>query len=749
MAQADSSAGLQDADLSKLTVPQLKAICKGQKLSGYSKLGKQALLEKIRENLHFLGGDFASACSENVQMTPDATTSIVPTSSEPGTCLTAPKPTTRSPSVSASAKIKSKARKTAPSATSSARQSGKLKPITTSENAASALVSSPCASLDDCASRAYITPSAIISPAPETQQVSLNSHNIADDVYDATSLSKAPATFEILPISVPKEKIKKRKEPLSDKGTMAPPPPKKPRIQPPAVISLEHSVGGHVEVSLNLADASRSLFKTSDVSCLAPAPAVSASSSDTTKRTSVGALPAKRFRPLIIGKSKILSAPSRPPASASTKLAIPIVFPPSEDGLIPLHYLDLPAPSADLPTLRSITLPPSLAQRKRVGRWAIILSGLSNTERTACVLVSRTFRYAVYLSASSILVQNYYGKRLEDDVMRKYSQAMTNMWPYLRVREAEISARRRIYEASFLPRLFRRCGFANPIANCLWASPDDPKQLVIAMRFVLTRAWFELSVGMPNGVNGDTASWLQGTVIDVREAVKGEIWSVTVEYAQPRRQETLYVLEATCEVVGRLSKTASHAAEGDTVPIRFPVRADWSAYISRWSASSSSERSLLSQLRWACHEEYDHGISTLWLRRTEREGELGAAKRQVAKRYILACVVGNSISGEWRSASEMAQDFAGLPSHGAVPARSRTKDPTVNLYLPEHHHIESVHFTFPSGGTLHPALAVVQTPHREYVILRDNGMQVGCEEEGVAAVWQEVLGCDRLGTPRG
>jgi hypothetical protein len=53
----------------------------------------------------------------------------------------------------------------------------------------------------------------------------------------------------------------------------------------------------------------------------------------------------------------------------------------------------------------------------------------------------------------------------------------------------------------------------------------------------------------------------------------------------------------------------------------------------------------------------------------------------------------------------------------------------------------------PGGGLLHPALAVVQTPAREYYILRDNGMEVGCEEDGVARVWMRILGCSAGGEP--
>jgi hypothetical protein len=62
------------------------------------------------------------------------------------------------------------------------------------------------------------------------------------------------------------------------------------------------------------------------------------------------------------------------------------------------------------------------------------------------------------------------------------------------------------------------------------------------------------------------------------------------------------------------------------------------------------------------------------------------------------------------------------------------------------HHVESVHFTTPLKHALHPALAIVQTPSRAYFVLKDNGMEVGCEEAGVAPLWMEVLGCTTKGT---
>lgn len=119
------------------------------------------------------------------------------------------------------------------------------------------------------------------------------------------------------------------------------------------------------------------------------------------------------------------------------------------------------------------------------------------------------------------------------------------------------------------------------------------------------------------------------------------------------------------------------------------------------------------------------------------------------------------------STSAMAQEFSGLPGTGnAIDPRTAARSSnTVNMYLAayamfitlfcartadpcSHHHIESVHFTTSKGEALHGGVAIVQTPGREYYVLRDNGMQVGCEEEGIPKVWQEIIGCDILGRVR-
>ncbi|KAK0487319.1 hypothetical protein IW261DRAFT_1391481 [Armillaria novae-zelandiae] len=406
----------------------------------------------------------------------------------------------------------------------------------------------------------------------------------------------------------------------------------------------------------------------------------------------------KRFTPLIVNKPA--PVPSKTLAAAPTTA-----------------YLDFP----DFPpiSLNSITLPPSMAQRRLVARIAIILSQVDEGDLKQCVLVSRMFRYAVYLSASQRIQRGFPGRRFAL-LLEAYPQNMTDMWPYLRLRNQEAAQRRRTYSASFLARVFSPND--TPISPRLWTSPDHEHQAKMAVRFLLTRLFFSVSVG------DETRDWMAGTVVDAQQVVQGEIWRITMQ--QRAAQESFYVLEATCEVVGR------PPSQLDTRP----MRADWSAYVEERREGVREHGTLMEHVCWTNHEEYDRGISRHWLKRVRREGRVGAALEAIAGRYVLACVVGNSVSGRWKSSSEMAQDFSGA-STSALPVKKER----VNLFLPAHHHVESVHVGTAGGAPLHPALAVVQTPGREYFVLRDNGMQVGCEEEGVGGVWMRLLGCESSG----
>ncbi|KAL1950765.1 hypothetical protein VTO73DRAFT_5889 [Trametes versicolor] len=729
---ADANAKVMAADISKLTVAQLKAICKERKIAGYSKLGKPALIQKLADNGY--SHSDAPSIAPNI---PQAAALDLPQVAPPAETVIATAPASSGPAEPSASSVGIALSNEAGHVSGGAIPTGKASAPKAKSKPRKTAAAKPVAQGTPDTATPDVTATTLSQAAPTAVPQSAVSVGLPltrnSLVEGSTSgATDAPAVKSSL------TKGKKRAQPAQ--GAMPPPPPKKPRIQPPLSSSRTSSAVSRTQVAAQSTVLPRRPSNTGDVSAPIRAVCTTAKASIPAKPSPIPTAPAKRFKRLVVGTAKppaarITPARATPPAKSTTTLQL-------KDTHRSLEYLDFPTVLDELPTLHAITLPPPLAQRKRVARWAVILSGLSGSERAVCALVSRTFRYAVYLSASSVLAKDYRGRRLQDDVLKRYSQAMTNMWPYLRVRKAEVVARRRIYEASFVPRLLERYGPADPISTHLWASPDNPKQIVVAVRFALTRAWFELSVGASSGAKDDPTSWLHATIIDVQEVVQDEIWSVTLEEPQTRRREILFVLEATCEVVGRPLGVKS---DDGVAPL--PVRADWSAYIANRSAPSSGGDFLLSHLKWSCPEEFDRGLSTLWLKRVTGEGPLGVAKRTVAERYVLACVVGNSISGTWQSTNEMVQDFAGLPARGAAPVPLKTRAPALNLYLPEHHHVESVHFTSSGGNGLHPALATVQTPHREYYILRDNGMQVGCEEDGVAAVWQEVLGCDHRGVP--
>jgi len=252
---------------------------------------------------------------------------------------------------------------------------------------------------------------------------------------------------------------------------------------------------------------------------------------------------------------------------------------------------------------------------------------------------------------------------------------------------------------------------------------------------------------------GDRTKSSRMLVTDAREVIKSEVWCIDVATldvgGNEVDKETFYVLEETCEVIGRPEPTNSEVSVHHPQALaNCALRVDWSDYVQfrllPAGFHSSPPEPLRSHLKWTNAEEYDKGISKLWLKLIEREGPLGLYKRRVAERYVFACVVGNSVSGEWMSASRMQQEFAGS---GTVQDHSVRKkgNPRVNLFLPSHHLVESVHLTTSCGKNVHKDLAVVQTPNREYYILRENGMEVGCEEDGVWEAWRTMLSCDERG----
>ncbi|TDL17847.1 hypothetical protein BD410DRAFT_793879 [Rickenella mellea] len=711
-------------DISKLTVPQLKARCKELKLVGYSKLGKGALLQKLAEHLP-TGTSSNTASSTNPELAKASSACTSNTTHKPNINSISDGPIR--PLIDISSNQTSEAQ---PEATTATDTNSPLLQIQT------------------------IRPLALYSNRPQNQA------NLPKKAYESLTNS------ELLHIS--------QKRPLQTNVT-AELSPKRPRLSDvPPQINLNnvqsdtpskvppkrfsHSLlnKGASAYAKQPPPAARLPTSTTSIQPLQPVKSVGIAVNPTSLRTSsiqgsgmntpsvsvsssgIRRVRTKRFGPLAL-------ATPRPNNRASPQNALAPQKSP--------RYLDFSILQS-VP-FHQISLPPKLAQRKNVNSWAVILSGISNEQRRNCLLVSRMIRYAVYLSATVILAREFPGGRFSQ-VSQMFPLSMTNFWPYLRHRQLELATRKTAYTSSFVTNVLGG-GLFNMISDVLWTSPDHEKQNVIAIRFLISRIWFAISVG--NDVNGH---WKKDVITDAQEIVKDEIWSVTVCHtsgSETRGEQTYYVLESTCEVIGRPPPSSDPQVNTATFPPSspsypedsLPVRTDWSDYI-RFrllppSVHPSPPTPLLTHLKCANMEEYENGISKHWLGRVanETDAEVGKYKRAVAERYVVACVVGNSISGKWMSTSSMAQDFAGTSAINQESSVSKREKHRVNLFLPAHHHVESVHFTTSSGTPLHPAIAIVQTPGREYFILRDNGMQIGCEEEGVGEEWMKVIRCQSDG----
>lgn len=164
-------------------------------------------------------------------------------------------------------------------------------------------------------------------------------------------------------------------------------------------------------------------------------------------------------------------------------------------------------------------------------------------------------------------------------------------------------------------------------------------------RFVMAKFWFALSKcpGTPGG-----PPWLHSVVVDASEVVANEIWEITTTTTIPgstlAKKEIFYVLEPTCEVIGRAAVASmTHSQILPDPQDNFPIRVDWSEYVTDriLSLSEAPEKKLLDRVQWAHYEEYQNGISRHFLTRTRREGEAGELKRRIAEKYILASVVEN------------------------------------------------------------------------------------------------------------
>lgn len=476
---APSGAG--GVDVSKLTVPQLKVLCKEQKITGYSKLGKQALLQKLVERGIGANGqdvpvskdassqdsstllravvttDFAATATFSSIQPPESSKSSacaapvprkVPKTNRKAKTSTQPKPLLAT-STSAEAvdnsiagahpqKLSKPSECAAPTPTKTNRKAKISQPSAQSKpSLATSTVGNiplPVSSYTSLANRSRNSFSGtrqdiLLSHDENISLSGLTTHSLVQTETLATtsepsaSVPKPPSPSNILstPASAQNSTIG-NKRPLP-KSSVAPPQ-KKQKTQSSnssstVLSSLKSS--GFKPPALPLKRPGLPLSSGSIPASSIPAvpntvTSLQSQSSRTSPRSAILAPSGKRFKPLVISKPlplksgvQTITVPQQPiSAVASFRLTYRPHISTSghsfqgSKNLATLYYLDLPAP-APVPTLASISLPPSLSQRRRVGRWAIILGGLSDNERRACALVSRMFRYAgMSLLSSSI-----------------------------------------------------------------------------------------------------------------------------------------------------------------------------------------------------------------------------------------------------------------------------------------------------------------------------------------------------------
>ncbi|KAF8308879.1 hypothetical protein DL93DRAFT_2086367 [Clavulina sp. PMI_390] len=442
--------------------------------------------------------------------------------------------------------------------------------------------------------------------------------------------------------------------------------------------------------------------------------------------------------------------PSKPPRPAQNMVAVQLTTNSCGDMNTSSSYLARRLLS-EPPEPRKLPLPPKISQRSQTTKLSVILSYLDDRSLEQCTSVCKSWRYAVYLSAQNILKRYYPGIRLTTYLEPfKTSLSQLDLWPYLRYRRDEVKEAQETFAGSYLHSVF---GLA-PISPRLWCCGDSPTQLEVALRFLAARTWLAINVGDQRVVK-----WTQTTIIDAQPVAHtrdgagrntssfssdADIWRITTRSGDKQSLVVYHVLGETGEIIGQIQDDDPFAAGPSVGRARGELRLDWDNLL---ASSFFQGGRILERTRWSGTDEYQNGISRHWLkpRSLQNASELQKAEKKVAERYILASVAGNSLSGRYQTATELAREFNGVPSADTGLA---AKNPHATLYVPEFHFVESVHFTTGRGQPLHPALAVIQTPFREVFILRDTGSEVGTEEEGVRFVWMELLGCDVKGVAR-
>lgn len=385
-------------DLHKLTVPQLKALCKERKVSGYSKLGKAALLEKLSGTSGVVsGGSSVLNAVDLVQPEPlpqvheTSNVSVPFDSSTNATCFGSTGGPTASTTNHSSPEVSSVDDGTTTTPIRTIQEailatSGLLpasdRPLR--RDSAQAISPSATLTLGHASTNIHQSKPAHIPTAhsPTTNNMPMSMMppptaipvpcNRGQTPKAVKTANKRPSTTRLdASASVKKRKIDSSALPVLPAGLLKTP--LKPSLVPPFGL-IGHTSRKDTrltsETVVNMPTPGKE-----NVRAVIPNTVTSLSSPST----------GKRFKPLVVNTKALPLVSTKEGHVASNSR--PIVA----------SCLEL-LPAEPLPTLLPINIPPSLSQRKRVQSWAVILSSVEDDDCKNCALVSKMFRYASKLA---------------------------------------------------------------------------------------------------------------------------------------------------------------------------------------------------------------------------------------------------------------------------------------------------------------------------------------------------------------
>jgi hypothetical protein len=372
-------------DLKKLTVPQLKAICKERQLTGYSKLSKAALLLKL---------------SESSQTQPSAAGTIssqvtVP-SNEPIE-LKKSKKTVEKP-----------LRFHSPVALDQNSRAGQaIPPNDHALSVSESFPDTPPVNIDRLQSLSTHSTATEDNPTFLASSTPSSGQSIAHEPSTPTTISAVLPGRQVDTNAVIEDRtVANNKRPGLPVSTIAP------------FKKLKYTA---VSTTVDISSSSAGNFDGPHISSAVPEgrPAAMGNTLRSAMSPPNLSMPTKgtKFKPL---KSSLL------PTSANYSRAPPVsALPPVRASeSVSLYHLDFPLSSPLL--LRPITLPPSLLQRKRLPRWSIILSGIFEEDIVSCIQVSRMFRYAG--RHFSPFTPYYYIKHRTNSLRFSRSSARKKFW---------------------------------------------------------------------------------------------------------------------------------------------------------------------------------------------------------------------------------------------------------------------------------------------------------------------------------